>query len=80
MRAFSPSCHGTWRWQSAVRTVSGECVSARGAVVCELELDGKFYVHRFLVMDVAEDTIRGLDFITRYNLAWNRSHGTLSVS
>ena len=65
--------------QVRVRTVSGDLVNARGAVVCEIELDKRYYMHRFLVMDTVKDIILGLDFITRYNLAWNKVHGTLSV-
>jgi hypothetical protein len=34
-----------------------------GRLAVEVELAGQFYVHQFMVMDIAEDMILGLDFI-----------------
>ena len=46
-----------------LRTVSGDRADARARLVLELELPGQFYVHQFIVADVAENMILGLDFL-----------------
>lgn len=60
-----------------VRTVSGDQAKVIGALVIEVELDSGYYAHRFLVMDMLEDVILGLDFIQKYDLAWDRARGRL---
>ena len=59
----------------AIRSVSGERLTARGATIAEVELGNSYYMHRFIVMDLTEDIILGLDFIRRYNVTWN-PHGS----
>jgi hypothetical protein len=60
-----------------VRTVSGELAKVRGSLVVELELNSKYYVHQFIVMDVQEDLILGLDFIQKYKLNWDSERSVL---
>ena len=60
-----------------VRTVSGDLGKVRGSLVVEIELNGQYYAHKFIVMDIAEDLILGLDFIQKYDLNWNKKRGSL---
>ena len=63
--------------QCRVKTVSGDLAKVRGSLVVEIQLGSKYYAHQFVVIDVAEDLILGLDFIQKYDLNWDKSLGTL---
>lgn len=45
--------------------------------VLEVELGGHFYVHQFVVMDVSEGIILGMDFIVKYQVSCNWHRGIL---
>ncbi|MDY6929837.1 MAG: RNase H-like domain-containing protein [Pseudomonadota bacterium] len=60
-----------------IRTVSGALVPVLGALVVEVELGSNYYAHRFLVMEMAEDVILGLDFIRKYDISWDRERDVL---
>ena len=62
-----------------IRTVSGERATVRGRTVLEVELGGHFYVHQFIVLDVAEDMILGLDFIQKFKVDCNWKKGVLCL-
>ena len=60
-----------------IRTVSGEFAKARGRVVLEVELGERFYTHQFIVMDIMEEMILGMDFIQKYQVDCNWRRGVL---
>lgn len=62
-----------------IRTVSGELARVRGQVILELAIGNQYYLHQFLVLDVKEDIILGLDFVQRYEVGWNWCQGTLTL-
>lgn len=62
-----------------VRTVSGDEAKVRGRIVLELELAGQFYVHQFLVMDINEDLILGMDFIHKNAIDCDWRKGVLRL-
>ena len=62
-----------------VRTVSGSLASVRGRLVLEVELAGQYYVHQFMVMDIEEDIILGLDFVHKYDVDCDWRRGVLRL-
>ena len=62
-----------------VRTVSGARASVRGRLVLEVEFAGQFYVHQFIVMDIQEDIILGLDFVHKYDVDCDWKRGVLRL-
>ena len=61
----------------SIRTVSGDLARVRGRVVLEVELGGQYYLHQFIVMDVEEDIILGIDFLRKYDVDCNWRKGVL---
>ena len=49
--------------EAKVRTVSGDLANVRGEIVLEVAIGQQYYIHQFLVMDIQEDVILGLDFV-----------------
>ena len=62
-----------------VRTVSGDLANVRREIVLEVAIGQQYYVHQFLVMDIQEDVILGLDFVQRYQVDWNWGRGVLTL-
>ena len=60
-----------------IRTVSGDRAHVRGRLILELELAGQFYVHQFIVADVAENMILGLDFLRKHQVDCDWGRGVL---
>ena len=54
-----------------------EHATVRGRTVLEVKLGGHFYVHQFIVLDVAEDMILGQDFIPKFKVDCNWKRGVL---
>lgn len=78
LRAVDP------RWtlmptNAQIRTVSGDLANVRGQAVLEVAIGEQYYVQQFLVMDVQEDIISGLDFVQRYKVDWNWRRGILTL-
>ena len=65
--------------EAKVRTVSGDLANVRGEIVLEVAIGQQYYVHQFLVMDIQEDVILGLDFVQRYQVDWNWGRGVLTL-
>ena len=62
-----------------IRTVSGELAHVLGTVVLEMELGERFYIHQFVVMDVEENLILGMDFIQKFQVDCDWRRGVLSL-
>lgn len=62
-----------------IRTVSGSLANVRGQVILEIAIGDQYYIHQFLVVDVREDVILGLDFLQRYQVDWSWQRGTLTL-
>jgi hypothetical protein len=62
-----------------IRTVSGSLASVRGRLVLEVELAGQYYVHQFMVMDIEEDIILGIDFVHKYDVDCDWRRGVLRL-
>ena len=62
-----------------IRTASGEEVPAVGCLLANVDLAGAKYLHQFLVVNVAEDVILGLDFLARYNVDCDWQQGLLRL-
>ena len=62
-----------------IRAVSGETVPVRGQVALEIELEGQFYVHQFIVIDVKEDIILGMDFLVKHQVDIDWRRGVLTL-
>ena len=65
--------------RTEVRTVSGEQATVRGQVALEVKLGGQFYVHQFVVMDISEDIILGMDFLLKHQVDIDWRRGILSL-
>ncbi len=62
-----------------VCTVSGDLAKVRGQAVLEIELANRFYVHQFIVTDVTEDLILGMDFIHKHQVDCDWQRGVLRL-
>jgi hypothetical protein len=62
-----------------IRTVSGDRAHVPGRLVLELELAGQFYVHQFIVADIAENMILGLDFLRKHQVDCDWGYGVLRL-
>ncbi len=62
-----------------IRTVSGDRACVRGRLVLEVELAGQYYVHQFIVADIAENMILGLDFLRKHQVDCDWGLGVLRL-
>ena len=62
-----------------IRTVSGDRARVRGRLVLEVELAGQYYVHQFIVADIEENMILGLDFLRKHQVDCDWGHGVLRL-
>ena len=60
-------------------TANGEEVPAAGCLLVKVNLAEEKYLHQFLIVDVAEDLILGLDFLARYNVDCDWRRGVLRL-
>ena len=62
-----------------VQLASGASQPILGKVIAEIELAGQFYLHQFLVMEIMEEAILGIDFLAIHEAECDWSRGVLRL-
>ena len=61
----------------SLRTATGELVPVHGEVQLVLQLGDTYFEHRFLVADITDECILGLDFMQKFGFILNLDGGSL---
>jgi transposase InsO family protein len=62
-----------------LRAVGGHKITHRGAAAIDVEIEGRFALVQFAVVDDVDETILGMDFIRQYGSSWDLLSGELHL-
>ena len=60
-------------------TTTGECAPFRGSISAEFEMGSTKYCHEFLLADIKDDGILGLDFLEKNNCQLNLGQREITI-
>ncbi|XP_055898069.1 uncharacterized protein LOC129928253 [Biomphalaria glabrata] len=61
----------------SLKTASGELMAIKGLIDITVQIGNQSFKHEFLIADVTDDCIIGLDFMLKYGISLNIGGGTL---